>query len=225
MAKIRFSSLISDIRGTLGSDVFSSVGPFNYVKKLPVSVSQPNTFRQMQIKSNLCYCSKLWNSVSPACQDLWQKYAGLKKGFYFGRHAFISLNCHLLNASHSDLTVFMHPPQRPSTPVFPKNFSVVQVSGSRFCLSWTSPLSSSLYVTAHYRLHKGFCLSHPNFGLCPTIGYRPSFRFIESVRSDSGYIVYDSDWPANTRLYFRLNSIDLNGRTSPFTHSVFITQV
>jgi len=225
LAKIRFSALISDIRGTLGSTVYSSVGPINYIKSSPISVTQPNTYRQMQIRANLCFCSILWASLQPSYQDLWMKLSSLKANSWHGRHLFVSFNSRLLNASHSDLTYFLDPPKRPGTPTFPKNFSVVQVSSTLFCLSWTSPFLSSVYITAHYRLHKGFCRVHPDFGLCPTVGYRPSYRFIETVRSDFNHIVFDSPWPTNTRLYFRLNSIDTHGRVSPLTHSIPIVSV
>ena len=225
MAKVYYSPLINVVRGKVGDTIYSTSGPIPYIKRANPSVSQPRTFRQMQIRLNLCYFSKKWDSLPESYQDLWCRRATISNSMIFGKQMFIRHNCNLLNASHSDLTEILYPPFKPGTPVFPKNFTVFPVSSNLFCLSWTSPHLVSLYITAFYRLHKGFCLVHPNFGLCPTFGYRPYFRFIETVRSDVNHILFFSPWPNNTRLFFKIRSTDKFGRVSPFTAAVKILQV
>jgi len=220
MAKIQYSALVNRIMGKIGDTVYSQTGKVLYIKTAPVSVAQPNTYRQLQLKANFCIVTKLWTGLPASYKELWNGRASNSNKPFFGQQSFISLNCNLLNASHSGLTLREHPPLTPSTPTFPKNFCVFIMSATSFCLSWTLPQDSSNFITANFRLHKGFCLVHPSFGLCPTYGYRPSFRFIETVRSDTGAIVYNSDWPSNTRLFFRIRSLDAWGRLSPWTHVI-----
>jgi len=224
LAKIQYSALVNSVMGKLGDTIYSKSGTVRYIKTAPVSVTQPNTYRQLQLKANFCTVAKLWTGLPDSYKQLWDGHASGKHAKAFGHQMFISLNCNLLNASHSCLTLRQYPPQFPSTPTFPKNFCVFLMSPTSFCLSWLSPLNSDNYISANYRLHKGFCLIHPDHGLCPTVGYRPSFRFIETVRSDVGAIVFNSDWPSNTRLFFKLHSIDTWGRKSPFTHVISYTQ-
>jgi len=224
MAIIQYSALVNCVMGRLGDTIYSKSGRVRYIKTAPVSVAQPNTYRQLQLKSNFCTVAKLWTGLQASYKKLWDGRALGKGANFFGHQMFISLNCNLLNASHSDLVIRNHPPLTPSTPVFPKNFCVFLMTPTSFCLSWTSPHTTENYVTANFRLHKGFCLVHPSFGLCPTDGYRPSFRFIETVRSDAGSVTYNSPWPSNTRLFFRIRSLDTWGRLSPWTHVISYTQ-
>jgi len=224
MAIIQYSGLVNRIMGKIGNIVYSQTGPSLYLKTAPTSVAQPNTYRQLQVKANFCTVVKLWTGLPESYKELWDGRASCSGKKHFGQQSFTSLNCNLLNASHSGLTIRSHPPLTPSTPEFPKNFCVFLMSPTSFCLSWTSPHTTGNYVSASFRLHKGFCLIHPAFGLCPTDGYRPSFRFIETVRSDTGCILFSSNWPANTRLFFKLHSMDSWGRRSPWTHVIPYTQ-
>lgn len=140
----------------------------------------------------------------------------------FGFHAYRKLNLNLLNASHADLTCIDHPPLTPATPHHVIDFTATSEDGPQTRLGWTKPLDANTYVTGHFRLHKGFCNKFPCFGDCMSVGYRPSWRFIETVRSDEGEILHTHDWPEGARLFYRLNTIDKWGRKSPFTHSILI---
>lgn len=225
MATIHVSAIINRIFGRLGSVIYQTYKGTDYVRLSPEVWTNPNTFRQQQIRANLTLMTRAWDSVPPSCQQLWDTFASLKGCHYFGRQAYISLNCNLLNASHADLSCICHPCPLPGTPHHAVGFCVVAVDETTIRLSWTIPSSSSLYVTAHYRLHHGFCLTHPTYGLCPTVGYRPSFRFIKTVRSDSNLLLHTHDYPAGTRLFYRLNTIDKCGRKSPITHSIMVRSI
>lgn len=222
MARVHYSALVNYVFGRLGDFIYSKSGKNLYIKQAPVSVTQPRTYRQLQIWNNFCAMSKLWHSISQSEKELWNNRASVSNCNFYGFQMFKRINLNLANASHTDLITITGPPKYPSTPTFPKNFCVYIVSSSLFCLSWSSPFSNTLYITSHFRLNKNFCTFNPNYGLCTTVGYRPSWRFIETVRSDIGYINYDSIWPTGTELYFRIRSIDKSGRISPGTHSIML---
>ena len=222
MARVQYSCLVNRILGLLGSSIYQRYKGTDYIRTSPDVWANPNSYRQQQVRGNFKQMQQAWDSVPPSHQELWHGFASKKGCHYFGHQAYVSLNCNLLNASHSDLTCISHPPLRPGTPKHVSGFCVYSISNSCTYLSWTKPDSSILYVTGHYRLHRGFCSINPCFGLCPTVGYRPSFRFIKTVRSDFLFMLHSHEYPNNTRLYYRLNTLDKFGRKSPISHTLRI---
>ena len=220
MAKVQYSCLVNRILGLLGSSIYQRYKGTDYIRTSPNVWTNPNSYRQQQIRGNFKQMQQAWDSVPLSHQELWHGFASKKGCHYFGHQAYVSLNCNLLNASHADLTCISHPPLRPGTPKHVQGFCAFSMSKFYSCFSWTKPDSSILYVTGQYRLHRGFCSVNPCFGLCPTVGYRPSFRFIKTVRSDISNMTLFHDYPINTRLYFKLNSLDKFGRKSPVSHVI-----
>jgi len=222
MATILYSALVNRVRGKLQNVIYSKWKSTLYVKSVASTRNYPDSYRSLQIKANFCLVSKLWDGIPESHKELWQGRAVIAGKAYFGSHMFRSLNLNLLNASHCDLLTISYPPLTPSTPEYPKNFSICKVSSTNVCLSWTSPYSPILKITGNYRLHPSFCLRHPSFGCCVATGYRMSWRFIKTEGSDSESLLYVHNWPAETRLYFRIRSIDHFGRLSPWTHKILL---
>jgi len=220
LAIIHVSAIINRIFGLLGNVIYQTYKGTDYTRISPDVWADPNTARQQQIRANLSSLSQSWDSLPPSYKELWNTFASVKGCHYFGHQAYISLNCNLLNASHADLSRIDHPPLRPGTPKHIRGFCVFPMTTTTTCISWAKPASSVLYVTSRYRLHRGFCSVNPSFGLCPTVGYRPSFRFIGTVRSDVQFMVHTHDYPSITRLYYKLNTIDKFGRKSPVSHVI-----
>lgn len=220
MAIIYVSALLNRIKGLLGSVIYQTYKGVDYTRISPDVWTQPNTYRQQQVRANLSQMNQAWSSVPPSHQELWDSFASLKGCRYFGHQAYVSHNCNLLNASHADLTCISHPPLRPGSSKHIHGFCVASVTPSSVLLLWAVPSSTILYVTGHYRLHRGFCAANPCYGLCPTTGYRPSFRFIRTVRSDLTEMLFSHDYSINTRLFFKLNSLDKFGRKSPTSHTL-----
>jgi len=220
MAIVQFTCLINRIKGRIGTDVFSFHRGTTFIKGYPTSVNYPNSSRQQQIKTNLASITPLWYDLPADIKYLWNSYATKHKGAASGYNHFTSLNANILNASHSDLIYRPAPPPRPGTPAHVRGVCVFAMSSIQTCISWNKPDTNILYVTAHYRLHRGFCAVHPSYGCCVADGYRPSLRYIDTIRSDVNHIVFNHTWPTNTRLWFNLNSIDKFGRKSPNTHQI-----
>ena len=220
MAKVSLTAFIAGVHGRLGDFVFQTRGTQQIKMAHNPNPADPKTFRQLQNRSFMGALSTAWNSLSPVQQSLWNENGRLNSKTHTGRGAFIRLNLNLLCASHSDLGCVYTPPKFPATPRFPTGFCVFIMSDSVNCVSWTGPFLTTNYITAHFRLHRSFCLNFPCYGDCNTVGYRPSKRFISTVRSDVGHILHTHGWPPGTRLFYKLHSLDTWGRQAPYTHEV-----
>jgi hypothetical protein len=223
MAKIEYSPLVSRIIGRLGDLVYASVRSTNYVRTVSTSTYDPITARQAQIRANFAHLSAAFLDLSEAQVTLFTDYASAKGMTGGAKGAFIHLMGNLLNASHGDLVELTGPPHTPATPKFPRHFCVTPIAHDVICLSWTIPDDTETYVTGHYRLHYSFCQRHPCYGNCPCQGYNRKWAFVKTERADQFAIQHVHDWPTNTRLFYRLNSIDKRGRKSPITHTIMTT--
>jgi len=223
MAKVGLTSLTAFIKGRVGNLVYYTRGADTFVKEYQPVVNQPDTPRQIQCRQWMSDLSSHWHDLSDAQQDLWHSYASMHPKKIYGSTAFRMLNLHLLCACHADLGCIYYPPATPGTPKSIFGFSVMAMSPTSNCISWSAPDNANDYVTAHFRLNAWFCCVFPAYGLCPTDGYRPHFRFIETVRSDVSQIVQTHSWPGGARLYFKVRSIDKSGRQSPYSHTIRIT--
>lgn len=74
MAKVKTSSLLAEIRGTLGGTVFSSNGAGFYCKSL-VLPTQPRTSRQSVPRSNFADFARRWGALTPTQIATWQTFA------------------------------------------------------------------------------------------------------------------------------------------------------
>jgi hypothetical protein len=224
MAKVQFSAIVNHVSGRLGDWVYSFQKGTAYIRAYSANPGYPNSQRQQQIKSIFSGLSSAWSSLSLTQKKLWNDFANSYGATLKGQTAFQRLNCHLLMASHSDLVTIFTPPKTPATPAFQTGFCAFIMSDSVTCISWVSPESASLYVMGHYRVHSSFCNNFPCYGFCPTVGYRMSQRFVGTVRSDALQLLHTHDWPAGTRLYYNIRSIDKFGRRSPVSHEIVVTQ-
>jgi len=220
MAKVSLTAFIAGIHGRLGDFVFVQRGTQQIKMVHNPHPRNPKTYRQIQSRAFLSQLSSAWESLSPIQQRLWQEHAKMQSSQLTGQTSFIRLNMSLLCASHSDLGCVYTPPKFPATPRFPTGFCVFIMSDSVNCISWTGPFLTTNFITAYHRLHRSFCSKFPYFGDCTTVGYRPSNRFITTVRSDVGHILHTHGWPAGARLFYKLRSLDTWGRQAPFTHEI-----
>lgn len=218
MAHIEYSALVNRIIGRLGDLVYATYRGKNYVRTVSTSTYDPVTARQAQIRANFAHLAASFLNLTEAQVTLFNDYA-VSKGMKGGaRAAHRHLMGNLLNASHGDLLELTGPPHTPSTPKFPRFFCVTQIATNINCITWTKPDDTQTYVTGHFRLHYGFCTRHPCYGNCPCQGYGWKWRFVKTERSDLLAMQHVHDWPVDTRLFYRLNSIDKRGRKSPITH-------
>ena len=218
MAKIYYSALVNAIRGLLNNTIYQSFKGTEYIRQAPITIADPRSPRQLQIRSLLSQITKSWDSLPGSHKELWDLYATMAHYHCFGQQTYIKFNMNICCASHSELTCISHPPSTPGTPKHVRGFCVTPISSVLNCITFTHPHDDKTFVEAYYRLHRGFCCVSPCYGLCPTVGYRPSWRFVGTCRSDVGSVLHTHDYPPGTRLYFRAFSIDKFGRKSPKSH-------
>jgi len=84
MASVKYSSLVSDVRGRIGSMVYSGwKAGVGYVKNMSTSVNNPNSVSQDLMRSALSRASKYWfDTLTPAQRGAWETYAKTKPGYY-----------------------------------------------------------------------------------------------------------------------------------------------
>lgn len=223
MSKINYSGFISRISGKLDGVIYRTFRGTDCTRAIPASVAQPNTPRQLQIKSNFRILTKAFSALSLNFQLRWEDYAGMVRTLKTGQNAFVRLNANLLNASHDELVCHDSPPRTPSTPKHVRNFQAAAVSSTVTCLTWTNPRDVNTFVTGHFHLHDGFCRRFPSYELCCFEGYRMSWRFVKTERADQRQILHNHVWPTGAELFYQLNSIDKRGRKSPVTHQIQVT--
>ena len=83
-ARIKMSSLVSDISGRLDNIIYSKwKAGVAYVKKMSTSVRNPNSISQEITRDTFSYFSKAWNDVLNAGERaLWETWALTKPGYY-----------------------------------------------------------------------------------------------------------------------------------------------
>lgn len=74
MAKIKLNSLLADMRGRMGSVVFSSNAAGFYASPLKTPI-QPNTARQSSTRNTFSRLVKSWNLLSSTDRATWTAYA------------------------------------------------------------------------------------------------------------------------------------------------------
>ena len=158
MAKIKFSGLISEIRGQLNETIIQGwkSGIFS-VKKMMTSVNNPNSSQQGNIRGAVALFSKSWLDVlTPTERGAWETYAKQKPGFYVispgvreiigtnggimsGMNAYVMTNLWLLTAWLSPVT---DPPLTITPPEVISDFAGTCVGGV-VTLTWTPTLAEA----------------------------------------------------------------------------------
>jgi hypothetical protein len=112
MAKIMLGSLAGAISGAVGNDVYSHGRHGAYVRRrvIPTSAFNVHTIR---VRNILTVLSRYWGQLGPESQAAWNTYAQShpitdrlgQKQVLFGAGVFNQLNCRLLNAGDTAITV------------------------------------------------------------------------------------------------------------------------
>jgi len=156
MARIKYSGLISDLRGKLGSTVASVwKSGIGYVKMMPTSVNNPNSTRQDVMRSVFSEFSKKWNDTLTAAERAdWETYALTKPGYYAvtagvrelvgsnggtmsGINAYCLTNAWLINTGMTAVTA---PPLGKTPPGKPEAVAATCAAGT-LTVTWTPPAS------------------------------------------------------------------------------------
>jgi len=147
-----------------------------------------------------------WYSLTAVQKDLWNSWVAMVKYPMSGINAYVSFNQILqkyLPGSARKTT----PPTSPATPEFPTGLTVTPKAGGDFCVIWTTPTLTTLYIIADYWAMPGRDATT-----------NPRWTFGATAGSDATFADIDINMPADTVVKFRARSMDAQGRLSPWSH-------
>lgn len=74
MGSIKFSALVSDIRGKVGGNIFARNGSGAYVRSFAMPIN-PNTSKQQTVRTKFANLISSWKNLTKAQQQLWEDMA------------------------------------------------------------------------------------------------------------------------------------------------------
>lgn len=205
MAKITYSGLVDEIKGSLGGSTIKGHKAGSILKQ-KTTPRRPRTQAQQRLRGLVSQLSGNWFSLSDTQKELWNKYASMLSGSLSGFNAFVGANTLLLKSNHADLVQINSPPPYPSTPEFITGQQLLRIASSTMRYSWTSPLTSNDYVQLEWAVQAGY-----------DVHGKQAWHIVDVVRSDDGSIEWTNDYPLQTPVHVRARTLDKQGRTSPFT--------
>lgn len=203
------SALVSDIRGLIGNQVFSFQKGKHYIREHNPNPNQPNSAAQQAINANVSDLSSWWYHLTDTQQGMWNKFASLQNRALSGFNAFLGVNLSLYSSGIPNPTRRDHPPLTPATPTSIQDFAVVSGSPTQNTVSWTIPNNAALYVQTWKSYDWNYFST-----------YNKMWVIQAATLSTALTYVHNHDTPSGARIWYRLRSIDLWGRRSPFTHTI-----
>ena len=205
MAKIRYSALVSDIRGKMGGQVASGWKGISYLKNHNPSPRQPRTQAQQDVRGYMSSLSAEWYDLTEAQQLLWNKYASLHKKAMTGQNAFIKLNLNLWR--YFDYTFkITAPPPTPSRPGAVIGMSAAAVDSTHNQVSWVTPDDGNITVIIDYSPQA--CFDDKS---------SPGWTYAANVASSYLDTIITHSFPSPTVIRYRAKAMDTYGRMSPVT--------
>lgn len=206
MSKISYSGFVNTIRGKLSGTVLSSCKGVNYLKLHNPSPRQPHSISQQKTRGILNELSGIWYSLPRVNKDLWESFASMHSKTMSGINAHNSLNLALVYYLGPTARITTPPPS-PSTPPFPRNFSVSYLSDGDFCIFWTSPSLTTITIIVNYWPMPG----RQDSSIC-------RWKLGNTSGSDSLHCTVSTGLSSDFILKFRVRTMDNYGRLSPWSY-------
>jgi len=206
MAKIFYSALVNTIAGKLLYGVLSRTKGISYLKSYNPTPTDRRTQRQVQVRSQISYLAGQWYLLSSTLKDLWNDYAAAHPDPQSGINAYIGVNQRLMYYFGSGARRTA-PPPTPDTPEHPQGTNVLSLGAMDFCVTWTRPTDPNTFTAVNYR---------PVLGIERTASLQ--WKFGGTAGGDKRSIRINTDYPHDYRVKFRVRSLDLLGRASPWSH-------
>lgn len=138
MAKVKFTSIVSEIRGKLRGDVFKGYKQgFSLQNKANPPFS--NTQRQSDTRALLVYLTGIFAALTEEEQSLWQIYGSVLIPPISARNAYVKLNLPILAAPDSGYTIRLAPPPEPLVVLPPSQLIYWPNEDGSHQLFWSPP--------------------------------------------------------------------------------------
>ena len=208
MAKVETTALVSEITGSWNATTFKRTKS-GIIIKPKTTPRRPRSEFQQSSRQYLAELSGDWSSLSASEKSMWNQYASLLGRHMTGISAFVKLNMNLHNAQHVDLVKIAAPPSFPSRPSSLESFGGRSYSSTENRLLWSSPDSADIYVSVYYSVRVGITQTN-----------KEAWHLVGTIASNEGEISHFHDLPSGFLVDYVARTIDLWGRTSPFTQVI-----
>lgn len=199
----------ASLAGRFGGDILFVLNG-KLLRKSGSYPRNPRTPAQYETRRLSTAINKMWTTLTPGEQALWDAYGLYPEIAMGGFFAFHDNNTRLLYANHPDFSFQATPPDQPDLPDPPTGLTATYEAGSdlwRF--SWTTPNDVSLYVQvwgwkkATYNIKTG-----------------AFYTYHGTTRSDILYANIDaSDFAVGTVFEGYARTINLQGERSAWTET------
>ena len=204
MAKITPSALITAIQGKWHGSCFQMWKGAIVVRRSPRprKITSESRFNFRGTVSSISGC---FYSMTADQRIAWRCYALLLPTSVTGYNAFMARGVALEIACHSDLCIYFDAPGAYAPPMSPAPISLCyHPSNARYCVMWTNPNCSSVYVQGMLSVQAMFSNEKS-----------PKWRIFDTVPSTDLHMIFDaSAFPADQMIRFTARSINMRGELS-----------
>ena len=206
MAKIQYSALVNKISGSIQGGILRTWKGIGIISKKNNNPRQPRSEKQQNIRGMLNELAGEYYSLTSVQKELWDSWVAMFKLPMTGLNAYVKFN-QVIQKYLPGSARKTSPPATPATPNFPTGFTVNPQTGLDFCVVWTSPTLTTIYVIADYWAMPGRDSTT-----------RPRWTFGATAGSDATFIPFSPGYPEDTVVKFRIRTMDEDGRLRPWSH-------
>lgn len=226
MAKIKYSALVSDMRGKLNGSVMSKNRSGSYVRN-KVTPSNPQTSAQMLIRGIFSEITKGWSQLSEVARQSWENSVEAFQGTNIfgdvvkpsGKTLFQKLNQNLMISGQASVSVCPIPAELPYASVTSVTFDVSDESLEVVTAGNTTDCQLLVFATAPMSQGTKFVKNKLR-----KIGvYTGGNAFTADVYGD--YYNKFGNLSLNDNVYIGVKVINASGQASPMEVVKIVTQV
>jgi hypothetical protein len=220
MAKIKFTAIVSEIRGKIRGDVIKGVKDgfvIQDIARIPMRKSEG----QMVTRMSVSHFASLWSTLDPDIQTLWETYGASMTPPRAGQWVYIACNVALMTARHPALTPITLPPVDPGIPAVPAIVEVVGLTSlfvpstppavpDYLWLFWNLPADDEVYIKTWY----SYLISSRAVG-------RERWNWLQTVESKHQSELYKRDVFIEYTRRFKLQAVDKYGRVSAYSKAEY----
>jgi hypothetical protein len=210
MAKIRFTSIVSEIRGALRGDVFKGYKQ-GYSLQNKARPPFSNTQKQSDTRSLLVYLTGLYGQQSADVQALWAIYGSALIPPISGQNAFTKLNLPILASPGTGYTVNLSPPPEPVVVLPPSELIYWPNFNGTHQIFWIPPADLDTACSLWSARLPGFSLLN-----------RERWGYVGASLNSSPTLLIANPFTINVPVVIRARTITPYGTVSAFTPRVRI---
>lgn len=233
MARIWLSEVLNDIRGSVKNHVYSVWKGLNYLREKAVTIANPNSADQTNIRAKTTQVSKRWyDTLTQVQRDLWAEYAealtpregdagGVRNlipdngGVMSGYNAYIMLNLLAYSAGVTTLITFIDDaPIGITPPNAPTLLSGAwDVPTCCITVAWTDPVGALVGTMIRVWAYSGNGGAHKQ--LVGTVALAAETYALCSIKGALGANFNVRDLPGHYLI--QIDAVGPNGQKSPPT--------